>query len=316
MASSKEIPVWQKAQEMLNLADGIEQRIVLPHCFGIASIALIMSLFSGSKISVFAADFPNLLSQLFRLASATVWSAKAVLIATLALLPTGSLASAETIRGNGWTMSLSLPAGKGPFPVVIVMPGCSGNSPPAVAAGLRDHARRLTSGGFAAGVINVLGKRSICADAAALWSMEISAARTVIAAANHLVQDKRIDGDRVGFIGQSFGGSVALRIASRKSPFKAIVAYYPWCRNGMGRLRSPTLIMTGRDDTWTPAARCAALGAQIVTYPGAVHSFDLKTLRRQSVGGVGGQYPVAGNAAAATSSQRRYLTFFGQTLRP
>lgn len=248
------------------------------------------------------------------LPNSVISAAIGVLAATLALLPGASQAAAETLRGAGWTMTLSLPAGKGPFPAVIIMPGCSGNSPPAVAAGLRDHARRLTANGFAAGIIDVLGRRSVCADAPALLAREFSAARSAADAAGRLAQDRRIDGDRIGFIGQSFGGSVALRIASRQSPFRAIVAYYPWCRAGLGKLQAPMLIMTGSDDDWTPASRCRSLGAQVVTYPDAVHSFDLKTLKRQTVKGVGGDHPVAGNPSAAAASQRRYLIFFARAL--
>ncbi len=221
--------------------------------------------------------------------------------------------AADRLSGSGWTLSLSVPKGKGPFPAVIVLPGCSGNAPAAVAAGLRDHARHLTSNGFAAGILDVLGGRSICVDLAALGVRERSAARSAIAAAKKLAAHPRIDPKRLGFIGQSFGGSVALRLASSPSPFRAVAAYYPWCRGGGTRI--PTLIMTGDADTWTPVSRCRSSGAQIVTYPGAVHSFDLKTLKPQAVKGVGGDFPVAGNAAAAASSQARYLSFFAAKLR-
>lgn len=223
--------------------------------------------------------------------------------------------AADRLSGAGWSMSVTWPKGAGPFASVILLPGCSGNGPAAVAAGLRDHARKLTSNGYAAGVLDVLGGRSICANLAALSARESSAAAAATAAANKLAHDERIDRSRMGFIGQSFGGSVALRMAAGTSPFKAIVAYYPWCRAGTGQLRVPVLIMTGSADTWTPASRCKGLGGQVVTYPGAVHSFDLKTLKRQTVKGVGGDYPVAGDAAAASASQGRYLSFFARHLR-
>lgn len=230
-----------------------------------------------------------------------------------ALLPAAPATAAERLSGSGWTLSLSMPKGNGPFPAVILLPGCSGNGPAAVAAGLRDHVRQLTAGGYAAGILDVLGGRSICADLAALGSREQSAARSASAAARQLGADPRIDPKRLGFIGQSFGGSVALRLAASASPFKAIVAYYPWCRGGGARV--PTLIMTGDADTWTPVSRCRGMGAQVVTYPGAVHSFDLKTLKPTTVRGVGGDFPVAGNAAAASASQARFLSFFSKNLR-
>jgi dienelactone hydrolase len=246
----------------------------------------------------------------------------------LAIVP----ASAEfvSLSGSGWRMSVSLPSGKGPFPAVIIMPGCGGNSPPAVAAGLRAHAGRLVRNGFAAGVIDVLGGGSICANLSALVGQEGAAARKATAAAGALAKDPRIAGSRIGFMGQSFGGSVALRLASasqRGGPraFSAIVAYYPWCADGYGGrgrtdFDTPVLILGGGADDWTPVSRCSALGGggikpSIAVFPGAHHSFDLPGLPKQKIPGVGGSYTVAGNASAASASAGRYLAFFKSRLR-
>jgi len=227
-------------------------------------------------------------------------------------------------------MSLTLPSGKGPFPAVIIMPGCGGNSPPAVAAGLRAHATRLVRNGIAAGIIDVLGGGSICANLSALVSLEASAARKAAAAAAQLAKDPRIAAARIGFMGQSFGGSVALRLASPSqrggaSAFAAIVAYYPWCGDGYGgRGRTdfdvPVLILGGGADDWTPVSRCKALGGggirpAVAVFPGAHHSFDLPGLPQQKIAGVGGSYTVAGNPAAASASAGRYLAFFKSRLR-
>lgn len=221
----------------------------------------------------------------------------------------------ERLSGRGWTLDMTVPGGDGPFPAVILLPGCSGNTPPAVAAGLRDHARRLNASGFAAGILDVLGRGSICARSSELLRREVAAARMAKVAARRMAKDARIDGARIGFIGQSFGGSVALRIASTQSPFRAVAAYYPWCRDRLGALRVPVLIMTGTADTWTPVSRCTGLGAEVATYHGALHSFDLKTLRPRAVKGVGGTYPVAGDAASAAASQNRFIAFFRRSLR-
>ena len=227
------------------------------------------------------------------------------------------------LSGAGWRLSVTLPPGKGPFPAVIVMPGCSGNTPPAVQAGLRSHAGRLVRNGIAAAVIDVLGGSDICANLAALTAQEAAAARKAIAAARELAEDPRVEGSRIGFLGQSFGGSVALRLASRSGggggqDFAAVAAYYPWCNDGYGGdgrsdFDVPVLILTGSADEWTPVSRCQALrptpGSKrpaIAVYPGAFHSFDLPGLARQKIAGVGGSFVVAGDASAAAASAGRY----------
>ncbi len=153
-------------------------------------------------------------------------------------------ARAEAISGPGFRMDVSFPASSRPVPAVILMPGCSGGRPPAVAAGLRAHARALVAKGFAAAVIDVLsprGRSSICTDLSALRSMEGSAASAAEAAARILSRDRRIDGSRVGFIGQSFGGSVALRLASRAGPsrpFRAVRGLLSVVRRWLRRRRA------------------------------------------------------------------------------
>ena len=255
-----------------------------------------------------------------------------LLAAVSLLVIANEQASAETVSlsGSGWHMSVTLPPGEGPFPAVVIMPGCGGNSPPAVAAGLRAHAGRLVRSGIAAGIIDVLGGGSICANLSALVAQEGAAARKATAAARELAKNPRIAGSRIGFMGQSFGGSVALRLASasqRGGPraFAAIVAYYPWCNDGYGGkgrtdFDVPTLILGGGADDWTPIARCKALGAggikpSISVFPGAHHSFDLPGLPKQKIAGVGGSYTVAGNPGAASASAGRYLAFFRSRLR-
>ena len=47
-----------------------------------------------------------------------------------------------------------------------------------------------------------------------------------------------------------------------------------------------------------------------MTFPGALHSFDLRALTRTTVAGVGGSFAVGGNGAAASASQTRFLAFF------
>ncbi|QDZ02446.1 prolyl oligopeptidase family serine peptidase [Nitratireductor mangrovi] len=250
---------------------------------------------------------------------------RAALIAATIATSTAFATGAERLSGATWRMDVSHPPGAGPFPAVILLPGCAGNTPPLVARGLRAHAKALNARGYATGILDVLGPRglsSICADAGRLGGMVERAVRDAFDAANALAALPRIEAASLAFLGQSFGGSVALAIASRKSqPFAATVAYYPWCAGGYGAsgrsdFAVPVLILAGRSDDWTPVERCSRLkplsgtrGARIVIYEKTHHSFDLPGLGRQTIAGVGGAKTVAGNPAATADSRRRYAAF-------
>lgn len=249
----------------------------------------------------------------------------------------GPAASAGYSRsGAKWKMTVSIPGGKGPFPAMILLPGCSGNGPAPVKAGLASHVKALAQQGIASAVLDVLGprhQRSICASGTALERYRNEAAKDAVAAAKLLAEDRRIDGGRIGFLGQSFGGSVALLLASRNlrprgaDIFRAIVAYYPWCLEQYGRgshssdFDPPVLILAGTLDKWTPASRCQRLRtepggrqADVRLFKDAYHSFDLVGLSYRLIAGVGGMHPVGYNAVAARASRRAYLDFLARHL--
>ena len=109
-----------------------------------------------------------------------------------------------------------------------------------------------------------------------------------------LSTNPRIDPKRIGIMGASKGGAVALFTAwapLRKAAvgvdlmFALHLPFYPPC--GMFKpLRftgAPILILSGELDEWTPAKPCVELtealktagyDAEITVYPGAYHSFD------------------------------------------
>ncbi len=205
-----------------------------------------------------------------------------------------------------------------------------------VKAGLGAHVKALIKQGISAAVLDVLGprnQRSICASGAALDRYRREAAGDAVAAAVLLAEDRRIDRRRIGFLGQSFGGSVALLLASKKlrprgaDVFRAIIAYYPWCLERYGRslyssdFGPPVLILAGALDKWTPAARCQRLRAEpgsgkadVRLFKNAYHSFDLVGLGYQLIAGVGGMHPIGYNAVAARASRRIYLDFLNRNL--
>ena len=251
------------------------------------------------------------------------------------LLETPDLA----VEGD-WTLHLELPEGVGPHPLVVFLPGCEGWGP-WERQSAASHAKALAGAGWGLAALDVLGPRGIdgiCSDNAGLEGLRDDAAAAASAAAAQLAKDPRVDGGRLVFMGQSFGGSVALDLASphrRKlagiaAPFAAVVAYYPWCYDnyGMGTkadFDTPVLVLAGGADEWTPASRCLSLQeAQqargeaspflVEVYPGAHHSFDLDRMPRYEIAGVTGTQVVAGNPEAAAASRRRYLDWLAETL--
>jgi dienelactone hydrolase len=118
--------------------------------------------------------------------------------------------------------------------------------------------------------------------------------------------------------------------------FLAAVAFYPGCRT-LSRAKTPyrsyapLLILSGEADDWTPAEPCRQLAAiaqkeassvEIVTYPGAHHSFDriglpvryrpnVRNLNKPDrLGATVGEHPQAREDAI-----RRTRTFFARALK-
>lgn len=251
----------------------------------------------------------------------------------------GPKQTASLDSGRDWSVQLYLPEGPGPFPVAVFLPGCEGWSSSEVRASGSAHRAALIEAGWGVAQLDVLGPRgiaSICSNLRLLEDLRDDSVQAASAAAAELADNPRVDGTRLVFIGQSFGGSVALDIASanqrQASPriFEAVVAYYPYCyaRYGVERAAdfdTPVLVLTGANDTWTPASRCQALeqdqsvqaGATTFTvevFPGAYHSFDLDHMPRYEIQGVNGTEIVQGNATQAAASRRFYLQWLATVL--
>jgi len=188
---------------------------------------------------------------------------------------------------------LILPGGTPPFPAVILLHGCGG-----VTQNMNVWAQRLQSWGYAALILDSFGQRGIdnvCSNGRAFPGTE--RARDAFAAAAYLRTRSDIDPTRIGLIGFSHGGSTALAASVERrvsalgaEPFKAVVAYYPFCPAIAPRLVSDAQILIGADDDWTPAGRCSdwiALYGKtgehkplLKIYPGAVHAFDARAPSR------------------------------------
>ena len=190
---------------------------------------------------------------------------------------------------------LLLPKGDGPFPVIMWQHG----SGPADSNSLKQWrtslGKNLTDNGiglFIADSYSGRGIKSTSRDQSKLSGA--SRLLDVYRALSVLAAHPRIDADRIGISGNSYGGIIAFRTshepyASAALPdgprFSAHLAFYPTCQTHYERYEStgaPVLILIGEDDDWTLAAPCVGRvealrqnGADIdiYVYPGAHHGF-------------------------------------------
>ena len=216
------------------------------------------------------------------------------------------------------------PEGDGPFPTVVLMHGCSGLNR-FVSRGLKSHASFLVENGYAALILDSFTSRGksggfICTSnselARARFYRKVDAYNTL----RHLKSLPYVDSNNIFLMGQSNGGSVALKVASQQQypkipddlSFRGIVAFYPWCEALPKKLRTPVLVLGGAKDDWTPLGSCLYakkrdLGKpyQVVKYKNAHHSFDL-FISVQSYRG----HTVGGNAEAREDSKIQMLKWF------
>ena len=183
--------------------------------------------------------------------------------------------------------SIVLPNGTPPYPAVVVLHGCNG-----VSQNTFVWARRLASWGYAALIINSFnprGLQQVCDGSRALPGAE--RAQDAFEAAAYLRSRSDIDAGRIAVLGYSHGGWTALNASTEKSiertnapPFRAVVAYYPFCPEVAPLLATDVQIFIGDADDWASAARCSALVEKygqdtphrpsLMVYAGAKHSFD------------------------------------------
>src|SRR5262245_18753616 len=205
----------------------------------------------------------------------------------------------KDISGDQLQAFLAKPDGNGPFAAVVALHGCNGLREAAV----QSASDRLVSWGYVALLVDSYTTRSIdhaCTPEtyAAEESNILKRTFDAYGALLFLAGQPFVDPRRVAVVGASQGGMVTLSVAEERTfelfvnprnlVFRAAVALYPPCSLAGARPSIPTLILVGELDDWTPAKDCARTLArwgnvgppvQLVTYPGAHHSFDAPSLQ-------------------------------------
>jgi dienelactone hydrolase len=221
---------------------------------------------------------------------------------------------------------INRPPGAGRFPAVVLMHGCGGWQP-AVQDTLHSYARDLVNLGYVVLNVDSFGPRRYPGDEQCRSNERLQQAlayRTSDAfdAARHLRTLAFVDPRNIFLVGQSNGGSVAMKAARASTStsdgpaFRAVVAYYPWCGvfTGNVKLASPVLVFSGGKDDWVSARECSAVqssGANfnVIVYPQARHSFDLDIPLQTYAG-----FSIGRDPAAAVDSKNRMWAFFNDHL--
>ncbi len=187
--------------------------------------------------------------------------------------------------------------GEGLFPAVVLLDGCGG-----VSKFMDSWADKLASLGYVALVLDSFGPRGEAGGVCAKPMLIPHTVRSQDAfdAKTYLGGLPFVDRNRIAVMGFSHGGLAALcavsdanyaavatmikATPSRKieDPFRAAIAFYPYCRGKLEDSNAPLLILAGTSDTWCPPDVCqknmpAGKAAQEITlkiYPGATHGFD------------------------------------------
>ena len=180
------------------------------------------------------------------------------------------------------------PSGAAPAAAVLLVSGCSGFVAMNGLNVYRKRADELYRLGYAVLAVDYLGKRGAQSCAGTVTHEEVAA--EIVAAARSLRSRPKIDPKRIYVIGWSFGGGgvlAALRSMPGNDPdFARAATYYPSCRGAVAwQANVKVLALLGGEDTVAPPSLCATAFRAVpadrlraITYPGALHGFDVASL--------------------------------------
>lgn len=215
------------------------------------------------------------------------------------------------------------PEGVGPFPAVVILPGCSGMEQKE-----STMADTLVKNGYVSLIVDSFSPRGlpqgVCNNPGRLDPL--IRAQDAYGALIHLQTLPFVDPARIALIGWSHGGwSVLTAVDSvtysnypeaTSQQFRGVVAYYPPCgpwSNYPTTFTTDILLLIGDSDDWAPSKYCESMiknlskeskPVELVLYPGAFHAFDSYGSLRTYLG-----YTLGHNQSAAEDSKKRTLQF-------
>ena len=214
---------------------------------------------------------------------------------------------------------LQKPVGAGPFPAVMMVPGCTGFDDAKFVKKHYDNVQsQLVKLGFVTLRVDYLAARN----ATSCWPdvPAIDVADDICIAAEYLGQQTFIKKGAINVIGWSWGGASAFRALRRtgsREPAQvdAVVAYYPHC-NAARKWDSdvPVLVLGGAIDKVSTISSCEMLFSRVAkpdkltfrVYDSAHHGFD----RAELPSAIEGKFGTLGyNEAAAKSAWNEVINF-------
>ena len=192
--------------------------------------------------------------------------------------------SMEKIRVDGSDMDvyLTVPAGAGPFPALVVMQTQFG-----LEDFLKEATRRVCESGYVGAAIDLYHwdgpdcQESI--DVRKTRLRDVNVIKDVNATVALLKNHKAVDSDRIGIIGFCMGGRNAFLMAAANPTFKAAVSYYgggtmrPWGQgpspfDRIPEIHCPILAHFGEDDKNPSPEDMRKLDAELTKH-GKIHEF-------------------------------------------
>lgn len=197
--------------------------------------------------------------------------------------------------------SLEKPEGNGPFPAVMLVPGCQGFDPPLWKGRYERAARRLKGLGFAVIKVDYLAAGEV--DTCQFIMNPAELADDIVTTTKYLRAQSFIKHEAINVLGWSYGGGAALNALTKTnsrepaqvatvvafSPFLALLR--PWS------VDVPALVLCTADDTVAPCELFEALLAEVPTksrvkfvkYPEGYHGFENSDLpvKTESPSGMG-----------------------------
>jgi dienelactone hydrolase len=239
-------------------------------------------------------------------------------------------------------------AAEGPRPAIVGLHGCSGMlslTTGSLTPLYRAWAAELNRAGYTVLLVDSLGSRhhgETCSIQGFDSEIYRKRPRDAYGALQYLQAQPFVSSDRIGLIGWSQGGGIALRsiaVPSAGRPatppqgdFRAAVAFYPGACDerryaAPWTTAIPLLVLLGAEDVWTPLAPCKqfldsamarGVPVEMTIYPGAYHAFDAPNRAIQKLPQYvtrAGVVPIVGtDSAARADALARVPAFLGRFL--